>query len=110
MQTRVLILNENMHHSCSCSKEFCSTTSLLGVVLKDIRIGMGGLGFDSLTSQQIKQCVANGSPPLRCLVGDVLPRRQAAEMNLPLVTHFGVILRVGYNKEYCNSSSFSGKI
>ena len=52
---------------------------LIGVVVKDIAINAGGLGFDSRgdlfrTLLARYRCVANGSPPLRRFFGAALPR------------------------------------
>ena len=47
--------------------------------------------FDSRAGQ-IKHCVANGSPLLRCFVGAVLLRRLAGEMGP--ATGYSVIARV----------------
>ena len=60
----------------------------VGVVVKDIAIGAGGLGFASLAGQ-IRRSVANGSLPLRGFPG-AEPRRWTP----PLVTHFVAIPRV----------------
>ena len=43
-------------------------------VVKLVAIGAEGLGFDS-GADQIGHSVANGSPPLRCFFGAVLPGR-----------------------------------
>ena len=45
--------------------------------------GEGGLEFNSQAGQ-IEHSVANGSPPLLRFFGAVLPRRQAAEIDLDL--------------------------
>ena len=52
----------------------------VGVVVKDVLIGAGGVGFDSRASQ-IGLGVANGSPSLPRFFGAALPRRYAAEMD-----------------------------
>ena len=46
----------------------------VGVVVKHIAIGAGGLGFD-FRPGKIGHIVANDSPPLQGLFGAVLPRR-----------------------------------
>ena len=43
-------------------------------------IGAGGLGFHFRVGQ-IRQSVANGSPPLRRFFGAMLPKRYVAEMS-----------------------------
>ena len=45
---------------------------LVGVVVQDLVIGAGSLGFDSL-AEQIGRSVTIGSPPLRC--SSLLPKR-----------------------------------
>ena len=57
----------------------------VSAVAKHIAIGAVDLGFDSKASL-IGHGVENNSPPLRCLFGGMLPKRQAAEMDL--ATHY----------------------
>ena len=45
----------------------------VGVVVRNIAISAGSLGFD-FRAGQIGHNVANGTPPLRCFFGAVLPR------------------------------------
>ena len=44
------------------------------MMIKDMAIGTGSLEFDSWASA-IGRSAANGSPPLQCAFGAVLPRR-----------------------------------
>ena len=61
-------------------REFgCLGNSPFGVLVKDVAVSSGGLGFDSLAGQ-IGYSVANRSPPLRRFLGAVLSRCQAAEI------------------------------
>ena len=50
-------------------------------MVKDIAISAGGRGFDCLAGQNGHD-IGNGSPPLRCSFGAVLPRHYAVEMGL----------------------------
>ena len=47
---------------------------------------MGDLGFD-FRAKQIRPMVVNGSPPLRCVFGAVLPKRWAVETGLSYSLH-----------------------
>ena len=49
-------------------------TKEVGIVVKDIAMNAGGLGFKSL-ADLIGNSVANDSPPLRRFFGTVLARR-----------------------------------
>ena len=55
------------------------TLSTAWLMVQDIAMGEGDLGFD-FRAGQIGHSVANGLPPLRRFVGAVLLRRQAAKI------------------------------
>ena len=57
----------------------CFYKILTIAVVKHIAIGAEDLGFDS-RDVQVGRTVTNGSPPLRCFFGAVLPRCQAVGM------------------------------
>ena len=52
---------------------------------RDIAIGAEGMAFDS-RADQIEHSVVNGSPPLQCFFGAVLPQHKAAEM-VPVIRY-----------------------
>ena len=69
----------------------------VSLVAEDIAIDAGGLGFHSRVGQ-IVHIVPNGSPPLQCFLGAVLPRRLRDRPRHSLVvTRLGVILRAVFS-------------
>ena len=59
----------------------------IGVVVIDIAIGAGGLGFDSRAAQ-IGRNVANVAPPLRGFFGAVLPRAVSRATEMASITSY----------------------
>ena len=54
-----------------CWRVYLVFNKPVGIVVKDIAVGIGGLRFDSLAGQ-IAHSVANGWPPLRPVFGILL--------------------------------------
>ena len=55
-------------------KTFQFVKDIFGVVVKDIAIGAGGIGFD-YRAGEVGFSVTNDSTPLLCFIGAVLPKR-----------------------------------